>query len=63
MIKVKKDLNASVFSESQHPSLVLVGALAQGCHSHLIHARIKYSLRARSSALRHGESLTTIYKA
>jgi hypothetical protein len=52
----------SEVSESRHSPLVLVGAPAQGCSSPLIHARIKYSLRANSLTLCRGESLTTAHK-
>jgi hypothetical protein len=48
--------------ESRHSPLVLVGALMQGCSIPLIRARIKYSLRADSSTLRHGKSPTTAHK-
>ena len=48
-------------SESRHSPLVLVGAPAQGYGSPLIRVRIKCSLRADSSTLRHGESPTTVH--
>ena len=48
-------------SESRHSPIVLVGAPAQGCSSHLIHARIKCSLWVDSSTLRRGESPTTAH--
>ena len=47
--------------EIHHSLLVLVRAPAQGCSSPLIHARIKFSLRADSSTLHHGESPTTAH--
>ena len=48
-------------SESRHSLLVLVGALAQGCSSPLIHVRIKCSLRVDYLTVRHGESPTTTH--
>jgi hypothetical protein len=52
----------SKVSESRHSPLVLIGAPAQGCSSLLIHARIKWSLRADSLTLRRDESPTTAHK-
>ena len=48
--------------ESRHSPLVLVGAPAQGSCFPLVHARIKCSLWADSSTLRHGESPKTTHK-
>ena len=66
MLKVKRGEGTrrcfSEVLESRHSSLVLVGALAQGCSSPLIRIRIKCSLWANSSTLYHGESPTTAYK-
>ena len=63
MLKVNKEEGTRRYfaevSESRHSPLVLVGALAQGCSSPLIRARIKCSLRVDSSILRRGESPTT----
>jgi hypothetical protein len=48
-------------SKSQHSSLVLVGAPAQGYHSPLVLARTKYSLWDDHLPLRRSRSLTTAY--
>ena len=65
MLKVKKGKGTRrcypEVSESRHSPLILVGAPVQGCISPLIHARIKCSLRADSSTLSRGESLTTAH--
>lgn len=47
--------------ESQHSSLVFVGAPTQGCCSPLSHARTKCSPRDSSLPLRHGELIIIVY--
>ena len=65
MLKVKRGRGTrrcfSEVLESCHSPLVLVGAPAQGCSSPLIHARIKFSLRADSSTLHRVELPTTAH--